>query len=358
MTLIRDAIQFFRREPKWAFLLAAVLILFAFIHLRGESAERKHRSHEALEKFEQIEKEFKNKIKQTGGLEKFLEKHPGLFWGFQIITGLLIATFFGGLYLNYGWLTKPHWHQKIESRSGPPQALWAPSAVLKTVLLFIVGSIGFSLLLGALRNFIFHDLDPNFLILFHTTLSDFLCVGLVIYFIQQSGATWRDLGFKNMESEDFLLGVLGYIAVIPLFAIALILLIALTQLLQFEPAPHPLVEVFLEKEKSPGMIAYSIFLACVVGPLLEEIFFRGFCYPAFKKKWGVGWALVLSSVFFSAIHNNLFAFIPVFILGLSLGYLYEKRGTLVPSITLHILHNSIFILYFFLAKDMMKAVTS
>ncbi len=356
MNFFRDAIHFFRREPKWAFLLAAVLILFAFIHAKGQDPQRKHRSHETLQKFEQTEKEFKNKIKETGGLEKYLEERPGLYWAFRIISLFLIVTFFSGLALDYGWLTKPHWRQMIESRTGPPTAQWGLSAVLKTVLLFIAGSVGISLVLGSLKTFLFHGLDPNFLILFHTTLSDFLCVGLVIYFIRQSGATWRDLGFKGVEAKDFWVGILGYMAIIPLFALALMLLILITQLFSFEPSPHPLVEVFLEKEKSPGVIAYSIFLACVVGPFLEEIFFRGFCYPAFKKRWGRGWALVLSSAFFSAIHNNLFAFIPVFILGLSLGYLYEKRGTLVPSITLHILHNSIFILYFFLAKDLMKGM--
>jgi len=127
----------------------------------------------------------------------------------------------------------------------------------------------------------------------------------------------------------------------------------LVQMLSYEPPPHPLVEVFLAEERSPGTIAYSLFLACVAGPLFEEIFFRGFCYPAFKKRWGTGWALVLSAAFFSAIHQNLFAFLPVFILGLGLGYLYEKRGTLVPSIALHVIHNTVFIAYFFLAKEVL-----
>jgi len=64
-------------------------------------------------------------------------------------------------------------------------------------------------------------------------------------------------------------------------------------------------------------------------------------------------ALILSSAFFSLIHQNAFAFLPVFVLGLGLGYLYEKRGTLLPSIALHIVHNSIFIGYFFLAKEVL-----
>ncbi len=357
MKFFKDTIQFFRREPKWAFVLAAVLILFAVIHIRGERAEKKNRSHAALQQFDQMENRFKNKIKAEGGLEKYLKDKPSLFWLSQILSILLLVTFMLGLMLDYGWLTKPRWRSGIQASTGPPEATWGTSAILKTILLFIVGSIGISLLLGAVKTFLFPHWDTNFLILFHTTLSDFLCIGLVIYFVQRSGVSWRDLGFKSAEAKDFWLGVAGYMAIIPLFALALTLLILMSQLFSFEPSPHPLVEVFLEEEKSPGMIGYSIFLACVVGPFLEEIFFRGFCYPALKKRWGRNWGLLLSSAFFSAIHNNLFAFIPVFILGLSLGYLYEKRGTLIPSITLHILHNSIFILYFFLAKDLIKGLS-
>jgi len=61
----------------------------------------------------------------------------------------------------------------------------------------------------------------------------------------------------------------------------------------------------------------------------------------------------LSSAFFASSHQNIFAFLPIFVLGLGLGYLYEKRGTLVPSIVLHIVHNTIFISYFFLAKEVL-----
>jgi len=168
------------------------------------------------------------------------------------------------------------------------------------------------------------------------------------------GGDWQDLGFRGVSLwKDLGVGLAGYLAVLPLFTLVLAALVVLAQLFAYEPPPHPLVEVFLEEERSPGLVAYSIFLACVAGPFLEEIFFRGFCYPAFKKRWGSGWALVVSASFFGAIHQNVFAFWPIFVLGLVLGYLYEKRGTLVPSIALHIVHNSIFIAYFFLAKEVL-----
>ena len=357
MNFFRDAFNFFRREPPWAFLLAFVLVLLAFMQLRsGEMKEKGERPHQALKKFEQAENRLKDEINSMGGMEKYLEKKPKLFWGLRLLGFAVTGILGWGLVLDFFWFTRPDFRRRIESTMGPPDARFLGlSAVLKTILLFIIGSIGLSLLLGALKWFPFRNADSNFLLLLHTTLSDFLCVGLVIYFIRRSGVDWRDLWFRNTRFwNDVWVGIQGYLAVLPLFAVALVLLLLVVRFFSIEPPPHPLVEVFLEEEKAPLVTAYSIFLACIVGPFLEEIFFRGFCYPAMKNRWGKSWALVLTSAFFAAIHQNLFAFIPVFILGLALGYLYEKRGTLISSITLHSIHNSVFILYFFLAKGLLS----
>jgi len=222
------------------------------------------------------------------------------------------------------------------------------------ILLFVLASLSLSFVLSLLKAVFFRGASPNLFILLHTTASDLLCIAFVVGFICRAGGSWKDLGFRGIQFwKDFGVGLMGYAAILPLFFLLLLALVFLVQLLAYEPPPHPLVEVFLEEERSPLLIGYSLFLACVVGPIFEEIFFRGFCYPAFKKRWGVVTALILSSAFFSLIHQNAFAFLPVFVLGLGLGYLYEKRGTLLPSIALHIVHNSIFIGYFFLAKEVL-----
>ena len=77
----------------------------------------------------------------------------------------------------------------------------------------------------------------------------------------------------------------------------------------------------------------------LVGPAIEEVFFRGFTYTAFRNRWGVRWAIVGSAALFALLHMNLIAFIPIFILGVFLAYLYEKTGSLVPSMTVHMTHN-------------------
>jgi len=103
---------------------------------------------------------------------------------------------------------------------------------------------------------------------------------------------------------------------------------------------------------------FSLILACVVGPAIEEVFFRGFFYPALKKYVGTGWAMTLSSALFAGVHENVFSFVPIFLLGFVLCYLYEKRRTVLPCISLHIVHNSVFILYFFLMKNILFQIGS
>lgn len=354
MTFLRDIRNFFARGPLWGVLFVMILAIYAGSLFWSQKGRPEPRS-QALDKLRLAEVRLKDEIRSSGGVPEFLARRPALLWIFNFLTLLLLTAVFVGLALDFTWVLRPRWRSSLQAASGPPEArVWSIGTIFKTVILFILASLSLSLFLAFLRALFFHGVSRNLLILIHTTLSDLLCIGLVVSFIHHLGGHWRDLGFRGVRLwKDFCVGLVGYLAVLPLFILVLLVLVVLAQFLAYEPPPHPLVEVFLEEEHSPGVIAYSIFLACVAGPFFEEIFFRGFCYPAFKKRWGVGWALVGSAAFFGAIHQNTFAFWPIFVLGLVLGYLYEKRGTLAPSIALHIVHNSAFIAYFFLAKEVL-----
>ena len=87
-----------------------------------------------------------------------------------------------------------------------------------------------------------------------------------------------------------------------------------------------------------GMILAFLFLA-VLPPLFEEIFFRHFIQRGLGRRIGFGKALVVTSLLFALIHVNPTVVLPIFILSLLLGYLYEKHG-LGASILLHAAVNS------------------
>lgn len=355
MTLFSNILHFLRRERLWVLLFIFLVSIYTFVSSRPERKKEKEPSTYLADELRQAETRLKEKIEKTGGVKNFLEKRPKLLMLFTLFSAVIVTIFISGLVIDFAWIFRPSWKEKIQSGLPPPQATsWGIGVVFKTILLFVLASLGLSVLLAFLKSALFKGVSSNFFILLHTTLSDLICIAIGVGFIRHGGGGWKDLGFRGVRwIKDFFIGLAGYAAIVPLFFIVLFLLVVLVQFFQYEPPPHPLVEVFLEEERSLWLTGYSLFLACVMGPVLEEIFFRGFCYPAFKKKWGMKWALVLSAAFFSLIHQNAFAFLPVFILGFALGYLYEKRGTLVPSIVLHVIHNSIFITYFFLAKEVL-----
>jgi len=58
------------------------------------------------------------------------------------------------------------------------------------------------------------------------------------------------------------------------------------------------------------------------GPIVEELFFRGFLYNFYKKK-GILTAAILSSMFFSIFYYDLYRIILIFIMGIFLALLYE-----------------------------------
>ncbi|MBT8365258.1 MAG: CPBP family intramembrane metalloprotease, partial [Deltaproteobacteria bacterium] len=84
----------------------------------------------------------------------------------------------------------------------------------------------------------------------------------------------------------------------------------------------------------------AFFLAgCVIGPISEEIFFRGIIYGFFRH-WGVMIAVLLSTVIFVLIHP-IGGSLPLTQLvgGIIFALAYEKEQSLMVPITIHCLGN-------------------
>ncbi|PIP15717.1 MAG: hypothetical protein COX46_05145, partial [bacterium (Candidatus Ratteibacteria) CG23_combo_of_CG06-09_8_20_14_all_48_7] len=69
--------------------------------------------------------------------------------------------------------------------------------------------------------------------------------------------------------------------------------------------------------------------------------FRGFLFGTMRSRFGPRRSMVYSSLLFAALHQSLIAFIPILFLAFILAYLYEKTGSLWPSIVLHIINNTV-----------------
>jgi membrane protease YdiL (CAAX protease family) len=102
--------------------------------------------------------------------------------------------------------------------------------------------------------------------------------------------------------------------------------------------PQELIEILRSGDNLPYLIAL-IFLAIVVAPISEELFFRGGIFRFFYQKVPSWVAILVSSILFASAHGNWLSFLPLVLLGSLLCLLTQKSGSVKPSIFLHALFN-------------------
>jgi len=91
----------------------------------------------------------------------------------------------------------------------------------------------------------------------------------------------------------------------------------------------------------PAEFAVIVVAGAVAAPIAEELFFRGFVYQSYARRYPPLVAAVLSAVLFALLHVNLAAFLPIFVMGLFLAWLFQRTGSLVPGMVAHGLNNAI-----------------
>ncbi|HEY1736163.1 MAG TPA: type II CAAX endopeptidase family protein [Methylovirgula sp.] len=82
-------------------------------------------------------------------------------------------------------------------------------------------------------------------------------------------------------------------------------------------------------------------LAVILAPIAEELLFRGWIYTALRVRFGLWMALLTSSALFAFAHyegTHLYA-LAVFPIGLALGVIRERTGSLKASIGYHAFNN-------------------
>jgi membrane protease YdiL (CAAX protease family) len=97
------------------------------------------------------------------------------------------------------------------------------------------------------------------------------------------------------------------------------------------------------EERVAGMTGVCLLL--IFAPFFEELFFRGCLYRALRARWGQLSAILVSSFIFSLLHGYFFLFLYVFIVGVVLAFMYEKRGSLVAPLAFHMINNLVVILF-------------
>jgi membrane protease YdiL (CAAX protease family) len=96
--------------------------------------------------------------------------------------------------------------------------------------------------------------------------------------------------------------------------------------------------------------------AVIIAPLAEELFFRGLLLQALCFHWHRAWpAIAASSVLFGLVHGQPQDIVPLVVLGLVLGYLRVRHGSLWPCLLVHVLFNVRTMTFALLAPELVQS---
>ncbi len=147
-------------------------------------------------------------------------------------------------------------------------------------------------------------------------------------------------------AKDFVMAIVNLLATWPLMIAAITMTMFFAKLLSgqdYQMQQHEQLEMITEYQQMPVRIMI-VFVAVVIAPLLEEMMFRGFVQTTIRSYFNTrnsAWpAIAASSVFFAIMHADPGHWPALFVLGLCLGYSYEKSGSLFRPIFIHLFFNA------------------
>ena len=85
-------------------------------------------------------------------------------------------------------------------------------------------------------------------------------------------------------------------------------------------------------------------VVCILAPLAEEVIFRGAVLRTMLEHWegSKRWtAIIISALLFGIAHMNPAQIPHAFLMGVLLGWLYERSRSLIPCVVLHCANNTI-----------------
>jgi len=135
-------------------------------------------------------------------------------------------------------------------------------------------------------------------------------------------------------------GMAGWLAVLPPLVLAALVHQVVLHQAGLLPPPQAAVAQ-LVGERSLLALSSITFIAVVLAPLAEEVFFRGILFPLLLRRGGLVFGVALSALVFALIHFHLGAMVPLFVLGVALALGYAISGSLLVPVFMHMVFNAV-----------------
>ncbi len=192
--------------------------------------------------------------------------------------------------------------------------------------------VGLSILTTALFLFFIWGFSADLSIELMLIIGELMFLVPIWWFaVRKYGTGWGDLGLRSFKWKTLAVGF-GLV-----FAVTIVtgFYAGIIQEL-FDSPIQPDMEPVAEEMVLPWLL---IVMAVIVAPFVEELFFRGFVFAGFCRRYGWRKAALISSALFAVGHLQPFAIFPLFLLGFVFAYLYKRSNSIWPGILMHFLVN-------------------
>jgi membrane protease YdiL (CAAX protease family) len=220
----------------------------------------------------------------------------------------------------------------MDSKLAFPYSNWGPKAAVLGVLL----ALGVGIVLGIPAVIIDNpgngdlSVEANVAVQLATALG-FLLVPIAIasrWGASSVGQALRRLGVRSFRPSalKWMLAAIGAYLVFSAVYVAIF----------GAPEQEDIAESF-------GTLPLQILLIVVAAPVSEEVCFRGMLFGGLRERLPRLAAALICGLIFGGLHalTGISAVPPLIAFGFILALLYEKTGSIVPGILLHMLNNSI-----------------
>ena len=148
----------------------------------------------------------------------------------------------------------------------------------------------------------------------------------------------------NKHFEPYGLGVLALVTIVMTFAAMFVFDLPNYWNMQLTNKSSILAqayEMFTEimKQMTGGPVWASFLVVAIFAPIFEEWLCRGMVLRGLLTKMKPVWAIVISALFFAVIHANPWQALNAFLIGLVMGYVYYKTGSLLLTMVIHFINN-------------------
>lgn len=170
-------------------------------------------------------------------------------------------------------------------------------------------------------------------------------LGLIIIYYGILLESFRDF-IKNRDRYLHACGWVGIMTVVMMVVTAIIL----SRFSIGKSANQEMIDVRMQSNR-----LIMTLVVCLIGPFVEEMIFRGIVYEKIRKgkesKLGIAVAILSTSLLFAIYHSSviyivmngdykqLLEYLPIFVLGVGLNYIYVKTHNVFAPVVVHMCIN-------------------